>query len=238
MRTFYTKRILMNEADGGSGNGAQLAAPAPAPTAAPTAPEQPPAVTIDQVKGLMTEMLGGFKNAVFADLRKSGALKKDETPQPQPAAAPASTGLTAAEVQQMIDRRDAVTRAEVELKLKPETVKRMRAMVEAEKPDDPGAWVSSFVTDMGLVRATETATQAPAPAPVAVPSAAPVSDKGSPAPGGVVGWRLELATNPINMSVAARQQMNAELGEEKARKQRLEASRGQAERMKVIWKKG
>lgn len=234
MRINQTKRIFMNEADSSSGNGAPIAPPAPAaPTAAPTAPEQPAPLTADAVATIVAQAvdtkLKAFENGLFANARKAGLLKKDETPS-APAAAPAPTGLTAVEVEQMLERERVVTRVATEHKLTEAQVKRMKGLLAAEKPEDVSGWVSSFVADMGFARPSEPAT--PAPVPV-VPSAAPISDRGAPTPNGATGWRFE-AANPIGMSKESRAAMDAELGAEKARKMRLEAARVQAETLRVV----
>jgi hypothetical protein len=234
MRINHTNRFLMNEEDASPGGGSVPPAPAE-PTATPAAAPAPePAIPISQLKSVIGEVFGELRNGIFADLRKAGALKKDEpvTPAKQPAAAPASTGLTAAEVQQMLERDRVLTRAEIEHKLTPAQAKRMRGILEADRPEDVSGWVSSFVTDMGLVR-TETSTPA-TPSTPAVPNTAPISDRGAAAPAGAVGWRYEL-NNPIGMSSAARTQMDAELGADKARRMRLDAARKQAGEMRVAF---
>lgn len=223
----------MNEEDGSPGGGAVPPAQ-PAPTAAPTAPESPP-LTAESVATLVASAidakLNGFENKLFANARKAGLLKKDEPATPAPtAAAPASTGLSAADVESMLERERVITRVATEHKLTDAQVKRMKGALSAEKPEDVTGWVQSFVTDMGFVRPTET----PANAPIAVvPNAAPISDRGSPAPNGQVGWKYEFS-NPMGMSKQAIAQMNAELGEEKARRMRLDAARTQAETMRVV----
>lgn len=228
------KRIFMNEVDAGSGNGAQ---PAPATPAQPAAQPASEAPSIDAIKSTVGEMLAGFraelttwKNGFFADARKAGVLKKEEgpppsTPAPQPAAAPAPTGLTAADVQQMLERDRVLTRAEIEHKLTPAQAKRMRAMLEAERPDDVSGWVSAFMTDMGLVRTQDQQPPVTPQQPAVQPNTAPVSDKGSPAPGTASSWQRELAERPLSMSAAARAAMDAELGERVARQKRIDAAR-------------
>lgn len=237
MRQYLSKRIFMNEADGGSGNGAQVAPPAPAaPAAAPTAPEPPATSIVDQVANLIDTKLKAFENGFFANARKAGVLKKDEpappTSQSPSAAAPAPTGLSMADVEAMLERERVITRVATEHKLSDAQVKRMKGLLTAEKPEDVSGWVSSFVTDMGLARATEPSNPV-TPTPQPQPSGHPISDKGSPAPGGVVNWEREFAENPLGMSAAARAAMDAKHGREKAVKMRLDASQQQAARIKV-----
>jgi hypothetical protein len=234
MRINHTNRFLMNEEDGSPGGGSAPPAPAEPPATPAAAPAPEPTIPISQLKSVIGEVFGELRNGIFADLRKAGALKKDEPTPPvkQPAAAPASTGLTAAEVQQMLERDRVLTRAEVEHKLTPAQAKRMRSIIEVDGPEDVTGWVSSFVTDMGIAR-TDTSTPA-TPSTPALPNAAPISDRGAAAPAGAVGWRYEL-NNPIGMSTASRAQMDAELGVEKARRMRLDAARKQAETMRVAF---
>lgn len=230
----------MNEADGSPGGAAVPATPAESPAATVT-PAPAPAVSLDQVKSLIGEQLGGFKNGFFAELRKAGLLGKDKS-SPDPtatpsaatpsAAAPAMSGLTEAELDARLEQERVITKAQVENKLSDAAIKRMKSALRAEKPEDVGAWTSAYLADLGLVRTQESNPATPS-VPV-VPNAAPLSDRGSPAPAGAVGWRYEL-NNPIGMSAVSRAQMDAELGVEKARKMRLEAARGQAATMKVAF---
>jgi hypothetical protein len=228
---YKSKRIFMSEVDASPGNGAPAASPQPAgPNAAPTAPAPEPTITPDQVKSWISEALGGFKNEFFANARRAGLLKKEEpsprpTPAKQPDAAPAPTGLTAADVQRMLERDRVLTRAEIEHKLTPAQAKRMRALLEAERPDDVSGWVSAFMTDMGLVRTQDQQPPVTPQQPAVQPNTAPVSDKGSPAPGTASSWQRELAERPLSMSAAARAAMDAELGERVARQKRIDAAR-------------
>jgi hypothetical protein len=237
-----TKRIYMTEADASPGNGAPAAPPVPAePPAAPAAPA-PVGVTVDQVKNLMTEMLAGFKNATFAELRKAGALGKDkssaESTNPSPsvsptAAAPAPSGLTEAVLEARLEQERVITRVQVENKLTDAQVKRMKTALKVEQPEDAASWASAYLTDLGLVRQAETAPTQVTPITQPQPNGQPISDKGAPSPGGVVNWEREFAENPIGMSPAARGAMDAKHGAEKARKMRLEAAQVQAARIKV-----
>lgn len=192
---------------------------------------------------MVDEKIDTKQNAAFAKLRKDGLLGKDKpssestaTPAPQspPAAAPTSMGLSAADVQAIVDRTTAITRVQVENKLSDAQVKRMRSALETEKPEDVSTWVSTYLTDMGLVRTAESNPATPTSQPQ--PTAAPISDKGSPAPGGAVNWEREFAENPVGMSPAARALMDAKHGAEKARKMRVEAGQAQMARMKVALK--
>jgi hypothetical protein len=233
-----TKRIYMNEVDSSPGGGS-VPPVQPAPAAAPTAPEMPP-LTIDAVKTHVADQLKAFQNEFFASARKAGLLEKPKNTE-TPAAAPAATvtGLTEADLDARLEQERVVTTARIENKLTESQVKRMRAALKAEKPGDVSTWTAEYLADMGLVRTnaepqTTTTTQTVA----VTPSAAPISDRGTPAPNGVTGWRYEIATNPMGMSASSRAAMNAELGEEKARKQRLDASRDQAQRMQVVIPRG
>ena len=239
MRINQLKRIYMTEEGASPGGGA--APPAPAqPPATPAAPPEAPDI-VSQLSKLIDDKLTAQRNGIFADLRKAGALGKEKTPETPPAtplAAPAvaspAQGMTAAEVEAMLERERAVTRATVEHKLTDAQIKRMRSALKAENPDDVSTWSAAYLADMGLAKAS-TPTQ-PAPAtPVAptAPTQPPASDKGSPAPGGVLNWEAEFAANPIGMSPAARQLMDAKHGVEKARQMRLKAAEEQAARIRV-----
>ena len=110
------------------------------------------------------------------------------------------------DVEALLERERVITRVATEHKLTDAQVKRMKGLLSAEKPEDVSGWVSSFVTDMGLVRTNEPSTTVAAPV-VVQSTDTPISDKGSPAPGGVVNWERELAERPLSMSPAARAAM-------------------------------
>lgn len=246
MRINQANRILMNEADGSSGNGAPAAAPAaPAPAAEPTAQPLDVDAIVARITGVLEKKIEATveskHNAAFAKLRKDGQLKKDEPTTPAPSPSPAAAGLSMADVEAMLERERVITRVATEHKLSDAQVKRMKNLLSAEKPEDVSTWVSSFVTDMGFVRpTTDTSTTITAPVQPQ-PSGPPLSDKGSPAPGGVVNWEREFAENPGFMSSAAKAAMDAKYGVEKARRMRIDAVNapgGQAERLRVVTKQG
>lgn len=242
MRINQSKRIFMNEADSSPGNGAPVATPTPAaPTAAPTAPETPASLTAESVATIVATAvdakLKAFENGLFANARKAGLLKKDEpaTPAPTPSAStPAPTGLSMADVEAMLERERVITRVATEHKLSDAQVKRMKGLLTAERPEDVSGWVSSFMADMGLARANNEPSNPITQIPQPQPNGQPISDKGSPAPGGVVNWEREYAENPLGMSAAARAAMDAKHGAEKARKMRVDAAQAQLSRIKVI----
>lgn len=232
----------MNEADASPGGGVAPASPAESPAAIAT--PAPAIVSPDQVKSLINETLSGFKNSFFAEMRKAGVLGKEKpapesptipTPASPTAAAPAPTGLTEAVLEARLEQERVLVRAQVENKLTDAQVKRMKLALKAEQPEDAAAWTSAYLTDLGLVRTPEQATQVTS-IPQPQPTGQPISDKGSPAPGGVVNWERELAENPIGMSAAARSAMDAKHGADKARQMRLEAAQAQAARIKVTTK--
>lgn len=246
MRINQHKRIYMNEEGSSPGGGA--ASPAPTqPAAQPASSETPP---VDAIKAAMNELIGGFrtemtswKNQVFADLRKSGALGKDkplETPSdPKPAAtpspAPAAASLTMDQVEAMLEQTRVIERAAVENGLNDAQVRRMRLALKAEGPDDVASWTKAYLADMGLAKATTQPNSNPtAPNPAVQPSTQPpVSDKGSPAPGGVVNWEAEFMRDPLRMSPAAKAAMAAKHGDTKARQMRLERIAAMAGQIRV-----
>jgi hypothetical protein len=242
MRINHTNRILMNEADGSPGGGAAPATPA-APIAAPTAPETP-ALTAEAVATIVATAvdtkLKAFENGLFANARKAGLLGKEksaETPSvSSAAAAPASTGLSADEVEALIEQTRVLTKVQLENKLSDAAVLRMKSALKADKPNDVSTWTASYLADLGLVRTSQESSTptTSAPAVAIAPNTAPISDRGSPAPTGAVGWRHELQmAGALGMSKAGREQMDAELGAEVARKQRLALANTQLARMQV-----
>jgi hypothetical protein len=114
-------------------------------------------------------------------------------------------------------------------------------LYKVQKPADDEQWFAERERRLGLKAATSPTTQpvtqtptTSAPAVAVTPNTAPISDRGSPAPTGAVGWRHELQmAGALGMSKAGREQMDAELGAEVARKQRLALANTQLARMQV-----
>lgn len=238
------KRIFMNEADAPGGNGAQ-----PAQSPAPAQPAAQPASSVDPVeamKSAMNEVINGFrseltgwKNGVFADLRKSGALGKEkpvEQPTTQPAAAaPASpaASLSMADVEAMLERERVIASRVAKFGLSDAQTKRLKAALSSVEAGSLATEADAYLADMGLAKA---ATPNPTPANQTVqPSTQPpTSDKGSPAPGGVVNWEAEFMRDPLRMSPAAKAAMAAKHGVEQARKMRMDAIKALAHTIPVV----
>jgi hypothetical protein len=236
------KRIFMKEEDGSPGGGA-APPPAPAePTASDAAPKAEPSVPVSQLKAVVVEAFSELRNGLFADLRKAGALGKEKAAAPEPtpapsqsppAVAPASTGLSAADVQSMLIQERVFARAEAEHKLTDTQVEWMRSALKGVSADELPTKASSFLRSMGIVKGASEPQPTTAPVPAPQPSGPPISDKGAPAPGGVNAWQREYSENPIGMSPAAVAAMMSEHGAEKARRMIVEAGMRQAERIKL-----
>lgn len=244
-----SKRILMNEEDGSPGGGsAPPSAPASPSASNGATPPAEPAVPVSQLKAVIGEVFGELRNGLFADLRKAGALGKDKTVeqpnsppspplQPSPAAAPASSGLSAEVVQAMIVQERVFARAEAEHKLTDGQIEWMRSALKGVPADELPTKANAFLRSMGIVKGASEPSPATTTATVPVqPTSAPISDKGAPAPGGATPWEREFAENPIGMSAASVNAMFAVHGAEKARRMIVEAGLRQAERIKVAVK--
>jgi hypothetical protein len=232
-----TNRILMNEVDASPGNGAPAA---PAAPSEPVAEQKAPAFDLDalvsRLSKVIDEKVEAKQNAAFAKLRKEGALKQDK---PEPSASPATptpsapavvqAGMSMADVEALIERKSLIAARAAKHGLNEAQVRRFEAALTGVSRESLASEAEAFLTDMGLVRSTESTTVTPAP----LPSAAPISDKGSPAPGGVANYERELLERPLDMSPAAKAAMDAKYGVEKARKMRLEAAQPHLSRIKV-----
>lgn len=231
----HANRILLNEADASPGGGAVVASPAE-PPAVPAA-SAPAPVSLDQVKGLIAETLSGFKNEFFASARKAGVLGKDKPAEPSvQSTAPAQQStppgmISLSDVEAIVEQERVLSRVQFEHKLTDPQLRRMKSALKAERPDDISAWTDTYLADMGFGKQPETQTTVPVPQPA--PVAAPISDKGSPAPGSGTNWHREFADNPLRMSKAAIAAMDSELGLEVARKRRVEAALLRGSQIKV-----
>ncbi len=242
------KRIYMNKEDGSPGGGSPppvVPAEPPASNAAPAVVE--PSVPVSQLKTVIGEVFGELRNGLFADLRKAGALGKEKSaeppapsqtpPQSAAAAAPASTGLSATDVQLMLVQERVFSRAEAEHKLTDTQSEFMRPALRGVPAEELSAKASAFLRSMGIAKGASEPAAAPAAAPpaqsVVQSTQPPISDKGAPSPGGVTPWQRELTENPLGISPASVNAMVAELGAEVARKKIVEAGMRQAERIRL-----
>lgn len=186
------KRILMNEEGASPGGGAQQP---PAPAQVPTQGAPAPAsIPVDQARAVFGEMLGEFRNGLFADLRKAGAFKQDKSsaepaapaPTVQPTNAPsASPGFTAADAEAMIERATIIGELVAKNDLSPAQAGHMKAALGGVSVAEFRTKAQSYLTDMGLVKATTSpatatpnATPAQAPASAPAPAAAPSAPTG------------------------------------------------------------
>ncbi len=235
-------RILMNEADASPGGGG-VAPQTPAEPAAQPG-QGPEVVTLDQIKSLVTAAITESQNGIFANLRKAGVFKPDKPTPTTPAAAaavvdePTEQRTTIKSLQATID--DMQTRQRFERGARKHRFddaldEDAYQLYKTQKPEDDAAWFagkSKIFAVKESTSVTTTAQQLPATNPQG-PQPAPISDKGSPAPGGVLDFEREIAENPLNPSKAALGRWYAKHGEIEGRRRLLELARPFAERIKV-----
>lgn len=212
-------KCLMNEADGGSGNGAPAAPAAPAQPPASSAAAPAPVVPVDQLAGVIAEQMASLRNGIFADLRKAGVFKEARTqeapaPAPQPAPSHAPTpapAAPAADPAALLALRDAFDDATSELKLTKGQRQLLRDHVMQRRPDlsTVDTLVSDFVKRAGWDEpkavpsasetppATQPATQQPATPTPAKPN---ISDRGAAAPTDLRDYKGVLNSRPLEMT--------------------------------------
>jgi hypothetical protein len=148
-------RLMAPEGDQPSGGGGATPPSPPSPPATPAAPATGPAPTLDiaaLAAQLAPALAGPVRDSIFAELRKSGVLKKDSPPAPDPAVAAAPTGnasLSAADVESMLGRRETFAYLLSQFEIPATALGRARQSFLAEKPDDVSSWVTGYATDMG-----------------------------------------------------------------------------------------
>ena len=177
------RRILMNAhpTDGAPGGQPSTGTGAPAAPAQGASNAAEPSQA-EQLKSLLTPMLADFRNGIFADLRKAGALGKGaKADDGQPAATTPQPASTADEVQSIVTRERAFNRAISSVQLTDAQFSRMERAFQLEKPEDPGAWVRDYVADLGVGKQSALGAQPPTN-PAVNPATPPASAGGAPAP--------------------------------------------------------
>lgn len=169
-------------------------------------------------------MLGEFRNGIFADLRKAGALKQDkqpDAPQPTQATAPAASGISMDDVKRLLDVRTASERMRHERKATDAQLRTFEKMVEFEKPADVVSFAASFFDDLGIGKAATPVTQPPTATPaLAAPAATPqpsVIDRGPPTPGVNRDVDSILESAPLTLTEHDVARLKAKHGTAKAR---------------------
>ncbi len=179
MLTKLYRLLAPEDASPGGGSPPPPASPAPAPAATPA---QGPAPTFDTA-ALAREVAASVRDSVFAELRKSGALKKDTAaaPAPDKDTPPAPAG--AHDVEALIERHQSLGLALGKYDIPETALARARQSFKADSPTDVGAWVTTFATDMGWKQRSSAAQPAPgiaAASPPVTPSGPPVTGGGAP----------------------------------------------------------
>ena len=207
----------MNEADSSPGNGAPVTPPAPAEPQAQAAPgidmSQLVAQLAPAIASTIDEKLAAQENRIFANLRKSGALKQDRpagepaaTSQPsQSAPSVAQAGMTQADMDARLDARLELERViatrEGKHGLNEAQSKRLRSALGGVSRESLAAEADSYLADMGLVKAQTPPAQATqAQAPATAPAKPNVSDRGAAAPTDNRDHNGVLNSRPLEMT--------------------------------------
>ena len=222
--------MLMPEPSGVPAPGAPApGAPAPGAPAPAPAPAGDPVFTAEQ-QAVVNQLIGKAR----IEGRES-APKKTDTP-----AAPTGDDDPVTLKSLKADLEEAKLRGRFDKHaakngIDDDATEDLFALYKMQKPADDSEWFDRKKKVLGLKAST---TGAGAGNPPPLPVTPPISDKGSPAPGGVLDWERELAENPIGMSAAAFQRMVAKHGSGEAWRLRIEASNRQAAAIKVTKPQG
>jgi hypothetical protein len=213
-----TKRIFMNEADSGSGNGAQAAPAAPAePTAAPTAPAFDPDALVSRLLGAFEEKLVAHQNATHAALRKAGVFKQDKpadaTPSQPTTSAPvvAQAGLSMADVETLLERKDVIATRAAKYGLTDSQKKRFESAMANVPRESLPAEAESYLSDLGLAKSPP----APVPTQATTPAKPNISDRGTAAPTDLRDSEGVLNSRPLEITSHDMDAMFLKHGEQK-----------------------
>lgn len=180
MRIFLYKRILMNEADSGSGNGAAVPSTPDSP-ATPQAQGAAAPATLDALMSALDKRLEErdqkLHDKVFAALRRDGGLSKKPN-QPSADAAPVNTQPSVTDFRSL-DR--ALAKSGLADRLSDSAYKRLEKAFAEDSPADAHAWVKDYFDGFGTSPATQPSSQPSSPAKTEQPAAPhPVSNRGAP----------------------------------------------------------
>lgn len=182
------RRILMNAADASPGSGSESTSAAPSEPQASGAPAAPAIDIAAIVAEASAKAAEQARNAVFADLRRTGQLKeakpsKATEPPASKDAAPAQPDLTRL---RQLDR--ALAKTPHMARLSDSQHARLERAFAEESPPDVSAWLADYFGDLGTAAApavpvaTAAAVTTPNSAAASAPrTGPPASDGGAPA---------------------------------------------------------
>lgn len=185
-------RILMNAVGGSPGGGAlptpsdpPAPAPTPTPTVVPTTPPAQGGAPQPDQAARDAQLIKQGRDAAYAELRRSGALKKSYVQATEGRANPPSTPQGNAGAEHDLRRLDrALTRSGHGSKLKSDLAHQRleRAFID-EAPDDIDGWLTEYFGDSGATPAAAAPPPAAAPnnAPPSPAAPTPISNRGAPA---------------------------------------------------------
>lgn len=166
--------MVPEDASPGSGGGA-----VPPSTPEPQAQGAPAAVSRDE----LAQMLDGFKNGLFADLRKAGVFggKKEQEAERPKAKSDQPPPQQQQDVDQAMSRQRAFDRALRGTNLSDDAAAMMERAFRADAPEDVAGWVKTFLGAFGLAGAGGSSPPRQEPSQPPVDGRPPVTDVPAPA---------------------------------------------------------
>jgi hypothetical protein len=170
------------------------------------------------------------------------ARAKPKSPEPDNKTAKKADNADATWVFDLQDAIDAQTE-ERAVKVPQGLKKRMRAAFAAERPDDPNAWVGTWLDDVGLVKKTTTDTttteskaaeKATTDTKSATAATKPISDKGT----ATVSRDVDEITNPNDLTAVDIERIYAKHGEDKGNELIATMAKKWLESVKIVPDRG
>lgn len=191
--SMFGARGPLREEEGAGGSSAAPVAPPPAapgePAPAPGAPAEK-LLPQSQVSTLIAEAKRETEAKTRARVLQEIEAAKAPPPAPKPAAK-SDGSMSAADVQALLARDRAFTRATATANLNDRQLARMEAALNADNPSDVAAWSAAYIEDLGLAKLVTQPVAAiaaepikPAPATTPPAPATNISDKGPASSGG------------------------------------------------------
>ncbi len=221
--SMFGARGPLREEEGAGGSSAAPVAPTAAaqgePAPAPGAPAEK-LLPQSQVSTLIAEAKRETEAKTRARVLQEIEAAKAPTPKP---AAKSDGLMSAADVQALLSRDRAFTRATATANLNDRQLARMEAALNAENPSDVAAWSAAYIEDLGIGKpATQPVAALAAepikPTPTAPPPAPAVniSDKGPASPGGARDSQGIYDTRPQDATRDDFERIATVMGREKA----------------------